>query len=162
MTSKLANVQFQAGGGDTRIAKTASQGLGLDDCQRAGRSRVPESASAMSTRLKKKLVNLGVDPSSAKVNESFCLVCPSNHLTSLYQIDLSPRSEPLCLRSKSPKTAANLFHYGNKMYPQFIIVLLMYNLKSTQISGERRARTTTITWSLHWWLLCGLLQHRWL
>ena len=64
-------------------------------------------------RLKRKLGELGVDVSSRKANESFCLVTPT---VSSPQIpsDLPNRLEHPCLPLKSPRTQANLFPSGSK------------------------------------------------
>lgn len=68
----------------------------------------------MTSRLKKKLTDIGVDVSSRKANENFCLV---REFMLFFQctVDSTPgRLGHLFRRLKSPKTLANLFRYGNK------------------------------------------------
>ena len=74
----------------------------------------------MTSRLKRKLNDLGVDTTSSKANENFCLVSMSVALSMYVTNTITERRHPdhrselLFLHSRSRGTLASSFHYGSR------------------------------------------------
>jgi hypothetical protein len=71
--------------------------------------------TTMSTaRLKRKLGDLGIDTSSRKANENFCLVREHFAYPLLIPTTLLDRLAPHCPHSRNPRTQASSYRYGSR------------------------------------------------
>lgn len=85
------------------------------DCHCDLGSSKPYLGVAMTSRLKRKLNDLGVDTSSSKANENFCLVrYPSRYPQHNMRTNVH-RLERRCPHSRNQKTRVNSSLFGSKM-----------------------------------------------
>ena len=104
----------------------------------------------MTSRLKRKLNDLGVDTASTKANENFCLVrlFHTKFLSSVYSHQQRiPRLEHLFRHLRNLKTRGSLFRYGNRKLEMrkggddcMVHLLVVSQLDTSILWGPKKVR----------------------
>ena len=128
----------------------------LSGLYRSGDNRT--FTTLMSSRLKRKLGDIGIDPSSAKANESFCLVCIKAIFFCwiTYFIWADRNAPPSSREIQGQWRVRSTLETRRKAYPVENVCEYWYILRR---SGTGWAGSKAFTWSFHWWVFGWIFQH---